>query len=50
MRSIDKTTNNLLVNQVRNLRHSETQVQHIIENNRVREGISELKIRVVYSS
>jgi len=50
MRNAD-TTNSLLINQIRKLRHSETQVQRIhIENSRVRENIPELKIRLVYSA
>ena len=48
MKSATYSTNNLLVNQVKNLHHSERQVQSTIENNRIRENIPELKTRLVY--
>lgn len=50
MNSIANSTNNLLINQTRNLYHSELQVQRTVENNRLREKIPELKIRLVYSA
>jgi len=50
MKSATYSNNNLLVNQARNLRHSEWQVQRTVENNRVRENIPELKMRLVYSA
>jgi AraC-like DNA-binding protein len=50
MRNTD-TTNRLLVNQIRNLRLSETQVRPIhMDDNKRRENIPELKIRLVYST
>ena len=44
------STNNLLVNQVKNLPHSERQDQSTVENSRIRENVPELKIRLVYSA
>lgn len=49
MKSATYSNKNLLVNQVRNLRYSERQVQRSVENNRIRENIPELKMRLAYS-
>lgn len=50
MKSANCSNDNFLLNQVRNLCNSEIQVQSTVENNRVKDNISELKMRLVHSA